>query len=65
MNGSLFLTLTNDMLLMTNPISHVTACASNFPRYAADYGLLVPNGSYAITAGHCVQCSCGPRNLKY
>ncbi|CAL0305516.1 unnamed protein product [Lupinus luteus] len=38
----------------------IPACASNFPRYAADYGLLVPNGSYAITAGRCVQCSCGP-----
>ncbi|KAF8023629.1 hypothetical protein BT93_F0973 [Corymbia citriodora subsp. variegata] len=39
-------------------------CASNFPRYASDYGLIVPNGSYAITASHCVQCSCGPGNLK-
>ncbi|KAE9603918.1 putative LysM domain-containing protein [Lupinus albus] len=42
----------------------IPACASNFPRYASDYGLLVPNGSYAITAGHCVQCSCGPLNLN-
>ncbi|OIW14495.1 hypothetical protein TanjilG_12088 [Lupinus angustifolius] len=42
----------------------IPACASNFPKYASDYGLLVPNGSYAITAGHCVQCSCGPRNLN-
>lgn len=40
------------------------ACASNFPRYSSDYGLIVPNGSYAITASHCVQCSCGPGNLK-
>ncbi|KAE8077442.1 hypothetical protein FH972_016007 [Carpinus fangiana] len=40
------------------------ACASNFPRYASDYGLIVPNGSYAITASHCVQCSCGPGSLK-
>ncbi|PQM37529.1 lysM domain-containing GPI-anchored protein 1 [Prunus yedoensis var. nudiflora] len=40
------------------------ACASNFPRYAADYGLIVPNGSYAITASHCLQCSCGPGNLN-
>ncbi|KAK3427593.1 lysM domain-containing GPI-anchored protein 1 isoform X1 [Eucalyptus grandis] len=40
------------------------ACASNFPRYASDNGLIVPNGSYAITASHCVQCSCGPGNLK-
>ncbi|PIN07523.1 hypothetical protein CDL12_19906 [Handroanthus impetiginosus] len=43
----------------------LSACASNFPSYAKDYGLVVPNGSYAITASHCVQCSCGPgsRNL--
>ncbi|KAL4310158.1 hypothetical protein GQ457_01G012340 [Hibiscus cannabinus] len=43
----------------------LSACASNFPKYASDYGLIVPNGSYAITASHCVQCSCGAssRNL--
>ncbi|WKA09446.1 hypothetical protein VitviT2T_027091 [Vitis vinifera] len=40
------------------------ACASNFPKYASDYGLAVPNGSYAITASHCVQCSCGPGSLN-
>ncbi|XP_077214213.1 lysM domain-containing GPI-anchored protein 1-like [Tasmannia lanceolata] len=39
------------------------ACASVFPRYSSDFGLIVPNGSYAITASHCVQCSCGPGNL--
>ncbi|CAA2949363.1 Hypothetical predicted protein [Olea europaea subsp. europaea] len=38
----------------------LSACASKFPKYALDYGLFVPNGSYAITASHCVQCSCGP-----
>ncbi|GAB2271468.1 LysM domain-containing GPI-anchored protein 1 [Dionaea muscipula] len=37
----------------------LSACASNFPKNAIDYGLIVPNGSYAITASHCVQCSCG------
>ncbi|OVA06152.1 Peptidoglycan-binding lysin domain [Macleaya cordata] len=42
----------------------IPACASNFPRYSADFGLNVPNGSYAITASHCVQCSCGPGNLN-
>ncbi|XP_027368352.1 lysM domain-containing GPI-anchored protein 1-like [Abrus precatorius] len=42
----------------------IPACASNFPKYVSDFGLLVPNGSYAITASHCVQCSCGPRNLN-
>ncbi|KAJ4850931.1 LysM domain-containing GPI-anchored protein 1 [Turnera subulata] len=40
------------------------ACASNLPRYASDFGLIVPNGSYAITASHCVQCSCGPGSLN-
>ncbi|MCL7034513.1 hypothetical protein MKW94_018489 [Papaver nudicaule] len=42
----------------------VGSCASNFPKSSADFGLAVPNGSYAITAGHCVQCSCGPGNLN-
>lgn len=43
----------------------LSACSSNFPKYASDYALSVPNGSYAITASHCVQCSCGlgSRNL--
>ncbi|KAG2303531.1 hypothetical protein Bca4012_062276 [Brassica carinata] len=43
----------------------LSACASNFPKYASDYGLIVPNGSYALAAGHCVQCSCalGSRSL--
>ncbi|XP_010908457.1 lysM domain-containing GPI-anchored protein 1 [Elaeis guineensis] len=40
------------------------ACASMFPRYASDFGLVVANGSYSITASHCVQCSCGPGNLN-
>ncbi|KAJ3677036.1 hypothetical protein LUZ60_002760 [Juncus effusus] len=40
------------------------ACASNFPSFTSDYGLTVANGTYAITAGHCVQCSCGPGNLN-
>ncbi|XP_004500557.1 lysM domain-containing GPI-anchored protein 1-like [Cicer arietinum] len=69
-----FTTLTdlmNDNAMGTTAISDgdilaipIPACASNFPKYASDFGLLVPNGSYAITAGHCVQCSCGPRNLN-
>ncbi|PHT49821.1 LysM domain-containing GPI-anchored protein 2 [Capsicum baccatum] len=43
----------------------LSACTSSFPRSASDYALSVANGSYAITASHCVQCSCGPgsRNL--
>lgn len=40
------------------------ACASAFPKFSSDFGLIVPNGSYAITASHCVQCSCGPGNLN-
>ncbi|KHN47028.1 LysM domain-containing GPI-anchored protein 1 [Glycine soja] len=53
-------TAINDGDILAVPIP---ACASNFPKSASDFGLLVPNGSYAITAGHCVQCSCGPKNL--
>uniref|UniRef100_A0A1J3G2N0 LysM domain-containing GPI-anchored protein 1 n=1 Tax=Noccaea caerulescens TaxID=107243 RepID=A0A1J3G2N0_NOCCA len=43
----------------------LSACASKFPKHASDFGLIVPNGSYALAAGHCVQCSCalGSRNL--
>ncbi|KAF6172733.1 hypothetical protein GIB67_000791 [Kingdonia uniflora] len=40
------------------------ACASNFPSYSSDFALTVANGSYAITASHCVQCSCGPGDLN-
>ncbi|KAJ8480516.1 hypothetical protein OPV22_024243 [Ensete ventricosum] len=34
------------------------------PNDASDFGLIVANGTYSITAGQCVQCSCGPGNLK-
>ncbi|CAD6339875.1 unnamed protein product [Miscanthus lutarioriparius] len=40
------------------------ACASAFPNSASDYGLLVANGTYALTAGNCVECSCGPADLN-
>ncbi|KAF8779751.1 hypothetical protein HU200_002336 [Digitaria exilis] len=39
------------------------ACASSFPAFTSDAGLAVVNGTYAITANRCVQCSCGPGNL--
>ncbi|KAK1273901.1 Chitin elicitor-binding protein [Acorus gramineus] len=34
------------------------ACASSILNNSMDHNLLVPNGSYAITANDCVQCSC-------
>ncbi|MQM03028.1 hypothetical protein Taro_035805 [Colocasia esculenta] len=37
---------------------------SVFPKFSPDYGLIVANGSYAITASHCVQCSCGLGDLN-
>ncbi|CAN6214640.1 unnamed protein product [Urochloa humidicola] len=40
------------------------ACTSAFPNSASDSGLLVANGTYALTAGNCVECSCGPENLN-
>lgn len=42
----------------------VAACASSFPAFASDAGLAVANGTYAVTANRCVQCSCGPGNLE-
>ncbi|EFJ30845.1 hypothetical protein SELMODRAFT_89593 [Selaginella moellendorffii] len=42
----------------------IRACGSSFRRSAYDFGLVVANGSYIITAGHCVQCSCLP-NLQH
>ncbi|CAA6659416.1 unnamed protein product [Spirodela intermedia] len=33
------------------------ACASVFPRYAADYGLIAANGSFAITAATALYCA--------
>uniref|UniRef100_A0ACD5Y1D5 Uncharacterized protein n=1 Tax=Avena sativa TaxID=4498 RepID=A0ACD5Y1D5_AVESA len=40
------------------------ACSSSFPTSTSDYGLAVANGTYAVTADRCVQCSCGPANLE-
>ncbi|CAN6245947.1 unnamed protein product [Urochloa humidicola] len=40
------------------------ACASAFPKSASDHGLVVANGTYALTADNCVQCSCGPGSLN-
>lgn len=39
------------------------ACTSNISNKSMDRNLLVANGSYAIAASHCLQCSCGPRDL--
>ncbi|KAJ4753209.1 LysM domain-containing GPI-anchored protein 1 [Rhynchospora pubera] len=57
---------------MGNPTVHpgdiltipLPGCPSIFPKFASDNGLLVANGTYTITAGNCVQCSCGPGNLN-
>ncbi|KAL8224376.1 hypothetical protein R6Q57_019851 [Mikania cordata] len=43
----------------------LSACSSNFPRYASDYALSVLNGGYAITADHCVECSCTSGSRLY
>ncbi|KAL5201625.1 hypothetical protein ABZP36_035979 [Zizania latifolia] len=39
------------------------ACTSSFPAFTSDYGMAVANGTYAVSANRCVQCSCGPGNL--
>ncbi|KAL6907701.1 hypothetical protein ACP4OV_002740 [Aristida adscensionis] len=39
-------------------------CHSSISNTSADYNLLVPNGSYALTANDCVQCSCSSSNYE-
>ncbi|KAJ6849535.1 chitin elicitor-binding protein-like [Iris pallida] len=34
------------------------ACSSSISNNSLDRGLLLPNGSYALTAANCIQCSC-------
>ncbi|ERN06978.1 hypothetical protein AMTR_s00005p00269380 [Amborella trichopoda] len=41
----------------------ISACSSANMNLYND-SLLVPNGGYALTAGNCIFCSCGPRNLS-
>ncbi|KAJ7298885.1 hypothetical protein O6H91_Y374900 [Diphasiastrum complanatum] len=36
----------------------ISACTSSFGQSAADYNLMVAQGSYIVTAGGCVQCTC-------
>ncbi|VAI18253.1 unnamed protein product [Triticum turgidum subsp. durum] len=48
-----------DILVLPLP-----ACTSSFPTFTSDYGLAVANGTYAVTADRCVQCSCGPASLE-
>lgn len=38
--------------------SGCTACSSSIRKKSLDHGLLLPNGSYALTAANCIQCSC-------
>lgn len=42
----------------------LAACSSDNLKLPSNSDLLVANGSYAVTAGHCVQCSCGPNDLN-
>ncbi|KAH9307075.1 hypothetical protein KI387_011479, partial [Taxus chinensis] len=41
----------------------LTACSSSNLNLSSDIGLVVANGSYAITANSCVQCNCGPNDM--
>ncbi|TVU28686.1 hypothetical protein EJB05_20216, partial [Eragrostis curvula] len=45
-------------------VNAMGTCASTFPKSSSDHGLIVANGTYALTAGNCVQCSCGPGSLN-
>lgn len=42
----------------------LAACSSDNLNLPSNSDLLVANGSYAVTADHCVQCSCGPNDLN-
>ncbi|GLT96889.1 hypothetical protein SLE2022_144810 [Rubroshorea leprosula] len=52
--------MANDSQLMADQSLDVPlkACNSSIKENSLDSSLLVPNGSYAITAGACVKCSC-------
>ncbi|KAJ1298927.1 hypothetical protein BS78_01G491500 [Paspalum vaginatum] len=39
-------------------------CQSSISSTSADYNLLVPNGTYALTADNCIQCSCSANNYQ-
>ncbi|KAF8780107.1 hypothetical protein HU200_001764 [Digitaria exilis] len=39
-------------------------CHSAISNTSADYNLLVPNGTYALTAGDCIQCTCSANNYQ-
>lgn len=39
------------------------ACSSSIANTSLDSSLLVPNGSYALTANNCIQCSCNSTDL--
>jgi len=41
-----------------------TVCHSSISNTSADHNLLVPNGSYALTAGDCLRCSCSANNYE-
>ncbi|KAJ7294713.1 hypothetical protein O6H91_05G064200 [Diphasiastrum complanatum] len=42
----------------------IAACTSSFRPIAADYGLIVANGTYVTTAANCIQCGCASIYLE-
>lgn len=40
-------------------------CKSSVGNASADYNLLVPNGTYVLTADDCIQCSCSASNYEH
>ncbi|KAK3150402.1 hypothetical protein QOZ80_3AG0232710 [Eleusine coracana subsp. coracana] len=39
-------------------------CHSSISNTSADHGLLIPNGSYALTANNCIQCKCSANTYQ-
>lgn len=44
--------------------SVLAVCKSSVGNASADYNLLVPNGTYVLTADDCIQCSCSASNYE-
>ena len=51
-------------LLTVHGISVLAVCQSSISNTSADYNLLVPNGTYVLTADDCIQCKCSASNYE-
>ncbi|CAD6201838.1 unnamed protein product [Miscanthus lutarioriparius] len=59
--------ITDPKSLMQGQILDVPlpVCQSSISNTSADYNLLVPNGTYVLTADDCIQCKCSASNYEH